>query len=161
MTFSKGFKNRVMARYERYDMQVGILEDKPHRVPRTPRALGSLQGGPVRKMGMKTRGTVSGVAERMSKRYDFLKRPFRKRTSRDLRALVKAFFNLASHKTRSYSYTETALRAVVRNPILQGKYGKNSVTTRWIKGFSRVMIDTGQMFKAIKAKVRIRRSRVS
>ncbi len=36
--------------------------------------------------------------------------------------------------------------------MLRGDYGPNSELTRKIKGFDRYMIDTAQLFKAIKAK---------
>lgn len=154
MKLSTKFKARIQARYQGYDLKVGVLEDKPHAVPRVPRALGSMQGGPVRKRGIKTQGTNGTVARRMQKRYKFLTLPWRKRSSKDLRRFIKAFFELAGQKTRSYTYVETAMRAVVRNPILRGAYGRNRKVTREAKGFDRLMIDTGQMFRAIKARIR-------
>ena len=66
-----------------------------------------------------------------------------------------AFFKLAfgaSEKKRA----ENLLQACVRNPIRAGEYGPNSPLTVLIKGFDRAMIDTGQLFKAIKARCTVR-----
>jgi hypothetical protein len=51
---------------------------------------------------------------------------------------------------------ETCLQAIVRNPILKGEYGRNSRLTQKIKGFNRYMIDTAQLFKNIKADVKVK-----
>jgi hypothetical protein len=152
------FRKTLSGRFERFDIQVGILEDKPHKTPRSPRSIGSLQGGPVRKVSARTNGMVSQVSERMRKRYDFYRKPFKKK-SPDVRKFVRAFFELATGKTKSYGKTRTALRAVIRNPILKGAYGKNRMRTRLKKGFNRLMIDTGQMFKGINARIRSRRGK--
>jgi hypothetical protein len=45
------------------------------------------------------------------------------------------------------------LQAIVRNPILRGDYGKNKKETIKRKGFDRYMIDTGQFFNSIIARV--------
>ena len=46
-----------------------------------------------------------------------------------------------------------AVQAVVRNPILRGAYGKNSAKTAKTKGFNKLLMDTGQLFKNIKARL--------
>jgi hypothetical protein len=46
-----------------------------------------------------------------------------------------------------------AIQAIVRNPILRGDYGRNNLFTQKVKGFNRLMIDTGQFFNNIKARV--------
>jgi hypothetical protein len=48
---------------------------------------------------------------------------------------------------------QNLLQAVIRNPILRGDYGRNAMSTARNKGFNRLFIDTGQFFRAIKAKV--------
>ena len=44
------------------------------------------------------------------------------------------------------------MRAVVRNPILRGEYGKNSAKWAAVKGFNDLLMMTGQFFKAIEAR---------
>lgn len=159
------FKKKLVGRFEKYQFQVGILEDKPHTPPRpASQGLGSLQGGPVRKLKRSARSyqSVGNVSESLRKRYrlangaNFFSAPLRKK-SKDMKVFLAAFQDLVTGKTRSYSKTETALRATIRNPILRRAYGSNTAATRARKTFNRLLIDTGQFFKAIKAKVRVRR----
>lgn len=159
----KRFKKRLKARWEGYEIQAGILVDKPHRVARHVKkgkrgGLGTLQGGPVRKMTQKTNGTVAEVSERLRKRIgkNYLTAPFRK-NSKERREMMTEYFNLASGKTKSYSKFETALRRLIRTPILKKAYGSNSRKWASVKTFNRLMIDTGQFFKAITAKIRVKK----
>lgn len=167
MKMDKRFKNRVMGRYDRYTFETGVA-DKPHRMPKEPRVLksgklgktpklGSLEGGPVRKTVRQTKSTNLKIAIKNQRKYKFMTAPFQKRTSKDLRAFIKAFFNLAAGKIKKKSDVAKLVLAVVRNPILRGDYGRNTMITRQIKGFNRLMIDTGQMFKSLRAYVRSRR----
>lgn len=158
------FKKKVLGHYEGYQFQVGVLKDKPHYAARpASRGLGTLQGGPVRKTNrQKKYGTVARVSESLRKRFkgpsggNIYTDPFRRSRSKDMRAFLRAFNLLVSGKTKNYGAVEAALRAVVRNPILRRTYGANSAVTRKIKTFDRLLIDTGQFFKAITAKVRKR-----
>lgn len=153
----KRFKQRLVGRYERYTVEAGVLEDKPHRDPRPAKqGLGSLQGGPVRKMKQTSRGKISDVSENIRKVHgiDYLRIPVERRNSKDMKNFRKLLIELLQGKIRGYSKVEAALRAVIRNPILNKQYGANSRLTRAIKTFNRKLIDTGQFFKAIKAKVR-------
>lgn len=151
----KRFKNRISGRYGKYSFGTGV-DNKVHHAPRRPVAYGSLQGGPIRKKGPKTYGTTTlEVAKAMQKKTGFMTAPFRKQRSKDMRAFLQAFFNFASGKG-SKSKVQTALRAVVRNPMLRGDYGRNTRITAKSKGFNRLLFDTGQLFKSILAYVRSR-----
>lgn len=223
------FKKKVQSYYERFGIQGGILEDKPHRIPKPAkpvkktkakpkaepkvksksrpkpkagkkkkkkgflsrfkntvkknvkkrvkkvlstkemkhalmvsdhrrRGLGTLEGGPVRLMQKRTRGTVAEVGEAIRKihKVDYLREPFKDENSPDMKKLRKALANLLKGKA-GYSKVETAFRAVLRNPILKRKYGANSAQAKRVKTFDRKLIDTGQFFKAIKAKVRVKK----
>lgn len=167
LKLGKGFQQRVAGRFGKYDFQVGILEDGPHREPRRgKRGLGgsdvisSYAGGPVRKASRQNSGkTIAQVSAENRKRmgFNYLTEPFKNRSS-EIVKFTEAFFALAfgrSEKRRA----ENLLQAVVRNPILRGDYGKNAPLTRAIKGFDRYMIDTAQMFKAIKATCKVRGGR--
>ena len=165
MKMDKRFKNRVAGRFERYTFETGVA-DKAHRKPKEPRVLksgklgkrplGTYMGGPVRKMQQATKGTNKKIAIKNEKKYKFMTAPFRKRSSKELTVFIKAFFNLINRKVKRRE-VEQALIAVIQKPILRGAYGRNTAVTKHIKGFNRLLIDTAQMFKSIKAKVRVRR----
>jgi hypothetical protein len=164
MKLSPGFKERVNARFSKFRMEVGVLEDSPHMLPkeRDPGAdnfrsnLSTYAGGDIRKKS-RTPGplTIAEVSAANRARLDmnYLTEPFEKRDS-DIIKFSDAFFKMASGKANSMrKRCENLLQAIVRNPILRGEYGKQARSTTKVKGFYRPMIDTGQLFKAIKASV--------
>lgn len=164
LKLDKRFQKRAQGRFGRYQFEVGVLEDGPHKEPRVGArgqggadVLTSYAGGPVRKKSSKVGPlTIAEVsaANREHLGFNYLIDPFEKRTS-DIIKFTKEFFRLAfgrSEKRRA----ENLLQAVVRNPILRGDYGSNAALTKRIKGFDRKMIDTAQLFKAIKAVCRVR-----
>lgn len=152
------FKKRLQGRFGKYDFQVGILNDGPHKDPKTGErgqkgqdVLSAYAGGPIRQKTRKSSKTISEVSAANRERlgFNYLSEPFRKRSS-DIVKFSNEFFKLAfgrSEKRRA----ENLLQAIVRNPILRGDYGGNSDLTVKIKGFNRGMIDTAQLFKAIKS----------
>lgn len=165
LKIDKGFAKRAQGIFGKYTFEVGILENGPHKLPmeRPPGAenfsanLTSYAGGTVRKKSRQDGPlTIAEVAAENEARIglNFLIEPFKKQSS----AIVKfanEFFKLAfgrSEKKRA----ENLLQAIVRNPILRGEYGKNAPSTVREKGFYRPMIDTGQLFKAIKARCTVR-----
>lgn len=161
---SKGFKERVQARYDRFRMEVGVLQDGPHKEPkeRPPGAnnfqanLSTFAGGPVRKKSTKAGPlTIAEVSAANRDRIgvNYLTEPFKRRDSNIIK-FSEAFFRMASGKASSMQRrVENLLQAIVRNPILRGEYGKQARSTTREKGFYRPMIDTAQLFKAIKGKV--------
>lgn len=221
LTVDERFKKRVQARYERFDIQGGILQDKPHHDPRpakkpkktqrklrskadtnsekpkkksaaekkkksltekvktkikkkltskkakaaalrrahTRRGLGTLEGGPVRLQKPSTTSTTAAIAERIRKELgvNWLVEPVRRENSPEMKALRKAFFDLLRGRNRNYSAVEAKFRAVLRIPILRGRYGRNTAAAARVKTFNRKLIDTGQFFKAILAKVKVRK----
>ena len=74
-----------------------------------------------------------------------------------MRKFLREFGLWAFEKTGKRHRTLAALRAVVRNPMLKGEYGPNKPSTIRAKGFDRFSIDTGQLYTAIGAKVRVKR----
>ncbi len=153
----KRFKKKVKGVFEKYEFQVGILNDGAHRgaLSRT-RGLSSYAGGPVRKKSRISTQSISEVSENLRKNtgIEYLTAPFRKKSS-DITKFANEFIKLAIGKSEK-KRVENLLQAVVRNPILRGDYGSNSKVTKIIKGFNRFMIDTGQLFKAIRAKAIVR-----
>jgi len=158
---SAGFKKRLQRRIDKYEFEVGVLEDKAHRKPRES-SLASLDtsnlaqyaGGPVRKtsreVGPLTVGEIL-VENMQRKSVDFLREPFQNQSS-DIMKFTKAFLGMAFGRVGKRR-VENLLQAVVRNPILRQEYGSNSFRTADSKGFDRFLFDTGQMFKNIKARV--------
>ncbi len=146
--------------YEKYHFDVGVLQDRPHFQPGKGKK--TLAGGPARRTGRKESGmSVSQVSESLRKNtgINFYTQPFQSRKNKDILNFTKSFFKLCGGRAGEKRRTENLLQAVVRNPIVRGDYGNNSKLTATIKGFNRLMIDTGQLFKAIQAKVVQRVSR--
>lgn len=150
------FKRKIKGAFEKYEFEVGILENKSHREP-VDGTVSSFAGGPVRRASRSSSGmTVAEVSRQMRAGlgFNYLTEPFRKKSS-DIIKFSREFLRLAlgrSQKRRA----ENLLQAIVRNPILRGDYGSNSPQTQKAKGFDRLMIDTGQLFKSIRAKVKVR-----
>lgn len=164
LKLGKSFAEKVQARYDRFRMEVGILEDGPHKEPMErpggpenfQKNLGTYAGGPVRKKS-RVDGplTVAGVsaANRDRLGINYLTEPFKK-TDSDIIKFYNAFFKMASGRSNSMKKrVENLLQAIVRNPILRGEYGRQARATTKEKGFYRPMIDTAQLFKAIRARV--------
>jgi len=121
------------------------------------RGLGTLEGGPVRLKKASTKGTVQQIAQYMRKRHGipFLREPFLKDKSPEMKTLKRELMKLISGRVKGYSKVETALRAVIRVPFLKKRYGRNSRAAQRTKTFDRLGIDTGQVFQALDGKVRV------
>jgi hypothetical protein len=100
--------------------------------------------------------SISQVSKENRERlgFNYLQRPFKDRSS-EIVKFTREFFKLAFGKSEK-KRAENLLQAVVRNPMLRGDYGPNAPLTKKIKGFDRAMIDTAQLFKAIKAVCKVR-----
>jgi len=152
------FKKQAKVAFGKYQLDIGVLQNKPHKVAASKgRGLRSFAGGPVRKTSRSTRGTISEVSERVRKNtgINLYTRPFKSKKNRDILNLIKRFMELCTGRGQK-KRLENAMQAVVRNPILRGDYGGNKASTKKTKGFSRLMIDTGQLFKGIIAKVTVK-----
>jgi hypothetical protein len=153
------FTKQAKGVFGKYEFSVGILEDRPHKnAAPAKKGLGSYAGGPVRKTTNTSTQSISSVSEDLRKHIgiNFYTVPFNSKKNRDLLKFVDEFFALCAGRgevRRAINF----LQAIVRNPILRGDYGKNSKVTKKIKGFDRFMIDTGQLFKALTAKVTVKR----
>lgn len=157
------FKKNVKGRFGKYTFQVGVLDDSSYKLPKIGKrglkgedVLTTYAGGPVRMKSSKDSGkNVSDISKANRDRlgFNYLTEPFKKRSS-DIIKFSNEFFKLAFGRTEKRR-CENLLQAIVRNPILRGDYGKNSALTQKIKGFDRSMIDTGQLFKSLKAVCRV------
>jgi len=158
----KRFIKKLKGRFGQYEFEVGILEDGPHREARRGArglkgqdVLSKYAGGPVRKAGRKSTQSLADVSRENSERlgFNYLRRPFEQKNDSDIIKFAQEFIKLALGKSKDKRVTNL-MQAIVRNPILRGEYGApNSALTQKIKGFNRPMIDTGQLFRAIKARV--------
>lgn len=152
------FKSRIEKKIESFNFEVGILQDKPHKKAQEVGlfdALGEYAGGPVRKASRELSGlSIAEILMLNQERLntDLLRTPFQKESD-DMNKFVRAFLKYAFSKGGSVKRVENLLQAVVRNPILRQEYGKNTYPTRVAKTFDRNLIDTGQMFKNIRARV--------
>ena len=155
--------SKLQKRVEGFEFEVGILDDKPHKEP-APEVNGQPQlstyaGGPVTKMSRtdsdKSIGEVL-IANMERLNINLLLRPFQEKNS-DIIKFTNEFLKMVVQKPGvSMKRVENLLQAIVRNPILKQEYGNNKATTADAKGFDRHLINTAQMFKSIKARVKKR-----
>lgn len=152
--FTPRFKQRVAGLFEKYEFEVGILQNDEHREARSKDdGLGSYAGGPVRKLGKSGSKTLNEISADMRDQVgvNFYIEPFKKRDTNIMKFSAE-FFKYAFGKTQDRRAVNL-LQAIVRNPILRGEYGNNSRARQREKGFNRFMIDTAQLFKAIQARI--------
>ena len=156
----KSWGRRLQGHIEKYEFEVGVLKDKVHMDPvdqgifETPQ-LKRYAGGPIRRTsrqpGEKTTGQI--LVDNMKRlNINLLQRPFKERSSEIIK-FTEAFLKMVTGGQASIKRLENLLQAIVRNPILRQEYGRNSKVAADNKGFNRHLFDTGQMFKAIKARV--------
>lgn len=157
----KSWGRKLQGRIDRFEFQVGVLEDKPHYNPIETPLFGEAQtktyaGGPARKQTREAGPLTTGqiLVENMKRlNINLLQRPFQERNS-DILKFTDAFLKLVVRRPGiSIKRVENLLQAIVRNPILRQEYGANKSSTADSKGFDRHLIDTAQMFKAITARV--------
>lgn len=154
------FKKKLEGMFEKYQFEVGILNDSEHKEAVESRLFGapelkSYAGGSIRKTSRKSSGKTTGqifIENQDRLGIDLLRDPFKKKSS-DIIKFTDSFMKMVFNKGTATKRVENLLQAIVRNPILRGDYGRNRVSTADNKGFDRALIDTSQMFKAIKAKV--------
>lgn len=156
----KRFTHQAKGILEKYEFQVGVLEDKVHKEAEPPgKGISSYAGGPARKASNKNSGmTISEVSKDLRARtgINIFTQPFFAKKNKDIVNFVKEYFDLCAGRTQK-KRVENLLQAIIRNPILRGDYGKNSPQTAKTKGFNRFMIDTAQLFRAITSKVKVNR----
>lgn len=151
----KRFKDHLKAKLGTYDIEIGVLKDKPHKWPLSFRLHGlkKFAGGPARKISPKASyATLNDVSKAWRKRENYLRAPFKSKSNKDILLLLKEFLNYTMGRSTERRLINLA-QAVIRNPILRGDYGVNTKQTEKRKGFNRYGIDTGQFFKSIEARI--------
>lgn len=156
----KGLYEKLNARIGAYQCEVGVLEDKPHYEPvhtsigQDP-DLKEYAGGKARKISkVKSELTTGQILVENMKRLNIniLEEPFEKKNS-DIVKFANAYLKMALSNAHAQRVINL-MQAIVRNPILKQEYGHNTPATADAKGFDRNMIDTGQMFRAIRARIK-------
>lgn len=147
-----GLKNEIIKRLGAYSVEVGILVDGPEKsaVAGTKK---SFHGGPARKSGKASGVSIRTVLEKFDAVYNLLYGAWARENNKDVAMVVKEMIVDMNKSTADKRRFLNAAQAVVRNPILRGDYGQNSPQTAKIKGFNRLLIDTGTMFNNIKARL--------
>ncbi len=156
LKLQRGLGQRLNGMFGKYNFEVGVLNDGPHKdAKQGVNDVSSYAGGPVRKTASSSSQTIAEVSRANSERlgFNYLSAPFKDRTS-DVVRFTDSFFKLVFGRS-TVKRAENLLQAIVRNPILRGEYGPQGPFTTAVKGFDRPMIDTAQLFKAIRAKCKV------
>lgn len=164
--FKRDITEVLKQKIEPWQVEVGILQDAPHRVGLDK--MKKFAGGTARHVSRIDSGkSISQVSAdaRKALGINYLTRPFQSRNRRNSDAvrMMIEFYKLVFQEGKSAGKRryENAVQAVIRNPLTRADYGRNKSSTAKIKGSNRKFIDTGQLFRAIKARVKLVRRRRS
>lgn len=138
-------------RLGKYDVEVGVLEDGPEK--NWKRQQKSFHGGPANKTaGNNKNETLRAVFAKWNLRYQLLLAPLRAAGNKDVVEVIGRMVADLGTLGKQKQQFLNAVQALIRNPIMRGDYGKNSKEWAKAKGFNRLLINTGAMFNAIKAR---------
>lgn len=162
MDLGSRWSKKLDRRIQKVSFEVGVIDDKPHRQPVEQGLLDQPQlrsyaGGPIRKTSRNPSGVSTGdvLVQNMERMHrNILLEPFQKKGSDILKFTDYFLKYLIGRPGVNTKRLENLLQAIVRNPILNQEYGNNESQTADNKGFDRHLFDTGQMFKAIKARMK-------
>lgn len=152
---------KLQSRVNNVEFEVGVLDDSPHKEPvdtpiGTTPVLKNYAGGPVRPTSRKPSGVTNAdvLVQNMERtNTNYLLEPFQKKNTEIMKFTNYFLRYIVGRPGASINRIENLLQAIVRNPILNQEYGPNNATTADNKGFDRHLIDTGQMFKSIRARM--------
>lgn len=143
--------NFLNTRLKRFDVNVGVRTDGPSAYAKNGVRAGQLAGGPRnRQRGPNKAVTVRAIMEMFNERYNLLLAPWRAAANKDVTRVVEEIARSLRTPGDMRRFLNAA-QAVVRNPIARGDYGENSERWAKIKGFNRLLINTGKFFTSIKA----------
>lgn len=138
-------------RLGKYDVEVGVLEDGPEK--NWKRQQKSFHGGPANKTaGNNKNETLRAVFAKWNLRYQLLLAPWRNPDNQTVVTIVRRLTEALTKGGMPTNHLPNAVQGAIRNPIMRGDYGKNSKEWAKAKGFNRLLINTGAMFNAIKAR---------
>lgn len=141
----------LQKRIRRYDVMAGVVEDGPEKKWKRERK--DFHGGPANKTaGNSKKSTLREVFAKWNLRYQLLLAPLRAEGNKDVVEVIGRMVADLGTSGRQRQQFLNAVQALIRNPIMRGDYGKNSKEWAKAKGFNRLLINTGAMFNAIKAR---------
>ncbi len=150
---TKNISKKISKQIGNYKFEVGILSDAPKKMPKkgVTKTYAGMTIAADGKASQKVK--LAEVGKYTDNRFKWLKKPFKLKNNKDVLAVVNEIAaQVFGKKSLNNKRLENAVQAVVRNPILRGDYGRNAAATVKQKGFDKLGVWTGQMFKAIKAK---------
>lgn len=144
---------KVSKQIGNYTFEVGILSDAPKKMPKK-NAKKSFAGLTIAATGAASQKvSLAEVAKYTDNRFKWLRKPFKIANNKEVLQVVQELSaQVFGKRSINNKRLENAVQAVIRNPILRGDYGRNAPATIKQKGFDKLGIWTGQMFKAIKAR---------
>lgn len=138
--------------------EVGVLSPTEHKSAQTQfesKGLKSFHGLQARKVTSIVDGATQEIGAELEAEYKWLRNPFEdgNEKQKEIQDFAKNYIAEVQKEKPSENRMVNLVQAIVRNPILRRDYGNNSLKTQMIKGFDSPMIDTGQFFNSIKARV--------
>lgn len=155
---NKRLSTLIIAKLEGHSFEVGVLDQNAKYKKPLPKSSGhkAFPKGMARKTGKASQYKISDIARFSFNAvgHNYFLRPFRRRDTEIMR-FMKTFVNMfwKDRPKANAKRLENLIQAVVRNPIMRNEYGRNKNSTARTKGFNKKLIDTAQLFRAIKAKV--------
>lgn len=146
----QGLDKIIQVELDKYQVELGILKNEPKKLPLYGQ-FKTYAGQKLLRDSKKTSGTLADVAIDLDNRYKWLRKPFTSPNNKDVTKVVNDIVKSIQGQGDKQRVLN-GMQAVIRNPILRGEYGTNSPRTANKKGFDKLLMATGQFFKAIKAR---------
>lgn len=148
---SERLRSFIGKRLGKHEVEVGVLEDGPEK--KWKKQQKNFHGGPANKTaGNNDNETLREVFAKWNLRYQLLLAPLRAAGNKDVVEVIgRMVANMGTLGKQKQQFLN-AVQALIRNPIMRGDYGRNNRKWAKIKGFNRLLINTGAMFNSIKAR---------
>lgn len=149
----KGLDKIIQIQLDKYQVDLGILKDEPKKLPIYGK-FKTFAGQRLLQQGKATKGSLVDVAIDLDNRFKWLRKPFAEPKNKEVAQVVNDIVKCMNGRADKQRVLN-GMQAIIRNPILRGDYGKNSQKTAKEKGFNKLLMATGQFFKAIRAKYHV------
>ena len=138
-------------------IEVGVINGKLRKQADTSKkGLKAVGNQVARKIKNKqTNQSTADILELLDNNYGVLKKPLDyNNNTTEYRVFIESMISYADKKnTLNANRLKNSLKAVIFKPIFASVYGSNSLKTKKIKGFDKLLIDTGQTIKAIEVSI--------
>jgi hypothetical protein len=102
-----------------------------------------------------SKNTLLKIVEKNELKYRFLTAPLEDTNTEEFKELITATIGLQVYKDNTFKQRiVNNAKAFILKPILREKYGNNSPKTQKMKGFNKLMVDTGQMINNLKVRIK-------